>query len=174
MAGSPKPSQGGAHAGAVGAGESRGSSPPRRYPGKTCLRRGCHACLKPVPERADPRYAHEAAVTFLVADQAFQGRTTNVSRGGLCAEFADPIAVGAEIEIEMRLVFDHESQSDPLHLPARVVWCTTVDEACQVGIAFRPLPPQLAQHLTKFLSYLETDAKAPRSKRESTVDKRFD
>jgi hypothetical protein len=124
-------------------------------------------------ERAHPRFAHEAAVTFLVGKQLFQGRTTNVSRGGLCADLADPIAVGSDIEVDMRLVFDDEKTSDALRLPARVVWCTEVDEGCQIGIAFRPLRQELAEYLTLFLKYLDSGEKPARSKRESNLDKRF-
>jgi hypothetical protein len=124
-------------------------------------------------ERAHPRYAHEAAVTFRVGTQTFQGRTTNVSRGGLCADLADPITVGLDIEVDMRLVFEDEKTSDALRLPGRVVWCTEVDEGCQIGIAFRPLKQELAELLALFLKYLGDGEKPARSKRESNLDKRF-
>jgi hypothetical protein len=123
--------------------------------------------------RAHPRYAHEAAVTFVVGTQTFHGRTNNVSRGGLCADLADSIPMGTDLEVEMRLVFDDDKISDALRLPARVVWCTEVDEGCQVGIAFKPLPQQLVEYLTMFLRYLDSGEKPERSKRESNLDKRF-
>jgi hypothetical protein len=112
-------------------------------------------------------------VTFLVEGNTFQGRTTNVSRGGLCADLADPIAVGAEIHVDMQLVFEDEKVSEALRLPARVVWCTDVDDGCQVGISFKPLGAELTQYLTMFLRYLQDGSTSQRSKRESTLDKRF-
>jgi hypothetical protein len=123
--------------------------------------------------RQHPRYAHEAAVTFVVDGKSHQGRTTNVSRGGLCADLADPIAIGSEIDVDMQLVFEDERVSEALRLPARVVWCTEVDDACQVGISFRPLGTELTQYLTMFLRYLDDGSKTERSKRESSLDKRF-
>ena len=112
-------------------------------------------------------------MTLRVGSKTLQGRTTNVSRGGLCADLADPIKVGLDLEVEMRLVFEDEQTSDALRLPARVVWCTEVDEGCQVGISFRPLTQALAELLALFLKYLGDGEKPVRSKRESNLDKRF-
>ncbi|MCW5806540.1 MAG: PilZ domain-containing protein [Deltaproteobacteria bacterium] len=130
-----------------------------------------------VQEREHPRYAHEAALTLHVGGDAYQGRTDNVSRGGLCATLAigarDGLATGTDIEVDLQLVFEDERHSEPLRLPARVAWCTAVDEAHQIGIAFKPLPADLAQYLTMFLRFLDDGTKPTRSKRESTLDKRF-
>ncbi|MEO8699100.1 MAG: PilZ domain-containing protein [Kofleriaceae bacterium] len=124
-------------------------------------------------QRAHPRYAHAAAVTLHANGQAIQGQTTNVSRGGLCADLTDAIAHGSEIEIDIRLMFDEDVQSEPLRLPARVAWCTTVDDGFQIGIAFKPLSKELTEYLGLFLRYLDDGSKTQRSKRESTLDKRF-
>lgn len=129
--------------------------------------------MKVTVDRAHPRYAHEAAVTFLVGGQAYEGRTQNVSRGGLCADLAEGLAIGIDIEVDMRLVFADDQQSEALRLPARVVWCTTVDDGNQVGISFKPMSSELAQYLTMFLRYLDDGSKAPRPKRESNLDKKF-
>lgn len=122
-------------------------------------------------------YAHEAALTLYVAGDAYQGRTDNVSRGGLCATLAigerEAFPSGTDVELDIQLVFEEDLQSEPLRLPARVVWCTAVDEAHQVGIAFKPLPSDLAQYLTMFLRFLDDGTKPARLKRESTLDKRF-
>jgi len=112
-------------------------------------------------------------VTLRVAGKAYQGRTTNVSRGGLCADLADPVPVGVELELDMQLVFEDDSQSDALRLPARVAWCTSVDEAHQVGLAFKPLDADRAKLLTLFLQHLDTGAGAPATKRATSVDERF-
>lgn len=125
-------------------------------------------------ERAHPRYAHEASVSCQVEGRTYQGRTQNVSRGGLCAELAEPLPVGADFEIDLQLVFPDEAQSEPLRLPARVVWCTTVDDAYQIGIAFRPLPAELAGDLGLFLRFLDHGARPERRRRASSLDKRFE
>ena len=89
--------------------------------------------------RQHPRYAHEAAITLVVKGKAIQGRTQNVSRGGLCADLAEPVAAGTELHVDLQLVFENEEHSEPLRVPARVAWCTTVDEGHQIGLAFKPL-----------------------------------
>lgn len=127
-----------------------------------------------VNDREHPRYAHEAAIVFVAEGVvSVEGRTHNVSRGGLCAELADPLPVGANVAIEIRLVFDDERQSEPLKLPARIVWCTAVDDAYQVGVSFHSLTEELSTYLGMFLRYLDDGSRPSRTRRESTLDKRF-
>src|SRR5262249_33624896 len=111
-------------------------------------------------QRQYPRYAHEAAITLITADQTISGRTRNVSRGGLCATLSEEIAVGTEIWVDLQLVFDHERQSEPLRLPARIVWCTSIDHVHQVGVQFLPLDGEAAEYLTMFLRYLDGEVSA--------------
>src|SRR5437868_554585 len=62
-------------------------------------------------EREHPRFAHEAVVTLYAGANTFWGRTQNMSRGGLCADIAEAIAVGTNIEVDIQLVFeDAESE----------------------------------------------------------------
>jgi hypothetical protein len=124
--------------------------------------------------RAYPRYAHEAAVTFFVGGGGAQhaGRTKNLSRGGLCADLADPIPTGIDVEVGIVLVFADDVQSEQLRLPARVAWCTPVDNGYQIGIAFRPLGAEHAEYLTVFLRYLD-DHKPEKTPRAANVDDRF-
>ena len=123
-------------------------------------------------EREHPRYAHEAVVTLHVGAKTFWGRTQNLSRGGLCADIAEPIPLGTDIEVDIQLVFD-DVESEPLRLPGRVVWCTTVDDAFQIGLTFRNLTADHVQYLTMFLRYLDDGAPTQRTRRESNLDKRF-
>lgn len=126
-------------------------------------------------DREHPRYAHEAVIAIHAASSAHQGRTTNVSRGGLCADLAAEIAVGTDVEVDMQLVFDDDVQSDALRLPGRVVWCTTVDDGFQVGLSFRPLTAEQLKYLTLFLRYLDDGARPAKQPRDSerSVDDRF-
>jgi len=124
------------------------------------------------PQRQHPRFAADVAITFHVGTQVTDGRTRNVSRGGLCADLADALPIGADVDIDLVLVFDDASQSEPLRLPARIVWCTPLESAHQVGVSFRPLDKQRTEYLTLFLKYLggEKPAKQPKA---ADIDDRF-
>ena len=125
-------------------------------------------------ERKHPRYAHEAAVTLLLAGQAIQGRTQNVSRGGLCADVADPIPPGTEVEVFLALVFENEEHSEALRIPGRVAWCTEVDDGHQVGLMFKPMSAELAKYLGMFLRFLDTEERVKNDKRrDAPVDEKF-
>ena len=123
-------------------------------------------------EREYRRYAHDVAVTFRVGANPFEGRTRNVSRGGLCATITEVLDAGTDLDIEIVLVFDDGMQSEALRLPGRVAWCTTVDEAHQVGISFRALDKQRSEYLSMFLRYLD-DVQSDVPEREPSVDERF-
>lgn len=123
-------------------------------------------------EREHPRYAHQATVTFHVGTSSLQGQTLNVSRGGLCASTDGPIALGTEVEVVLVLLFEDNVKSEPLRLPARVVWCTELDDANQIGIAFRPLDAKRTEYLTVFLRYLD-DQRVEKRARSADVDDRF-
>ncbi len=123
-------------------------------------------------EREHKRYAHEAVLTLHVGEKSHWGRTQNLSRGGLCADLGEAIANGTNVEMDIQLVFD-DVESEPLRLPARVVWCTTLDDAFQVGLSFRPLTTEQIEDLGLFLRYLDDGEPKQRARRESNLDKRF-
>jgi hypothetical protein len=123
-------------------------------------------------DREHPRYAHEAVVTFHVGGKTLWGRTQNLSRGGLCADLSEPIPNGTDIEVDIQLVFD-DVESEPLRLPARVAWCTTLDETFQIGLSFQKTTAEQVEFLTMFLRYLDGGAPTQRTRRESNLDKRF-
>ena len=124
------------------------------------------------PEREHQRYAHDVAVTFRVGPRAIEGRTRNVSRGGLCATIADALPSGTDLDLDIVLVFDDGMQSEALRLPGRVAWCTTVDEANQIGISFRAMDKKRNEYLAMFLRYLD-DSHDEKPLREQSVDDRF-
>lgn len=123
-------------------------------------------------EREHRRYAHDVAVAFHVGARPLEGRTRNVSRGGLCATITDVLPAGTDLDVDIVLVFDDGMQSEALRLPGRVAWCTTVDDAHQVGISFRGLDKQRVEYLSMFLRYLD-DAQSDAPTREPSVDERF-
>jgi hypothetical protein len=71
-------------------------------------------------------------------------------------------------------VFDDDAQSEPLTVPARVVWCTTLEEGFQIGVAFKPMNAEMAKYLSMFLHYLDDSRPAKKAaKGTGTVDDRF-
>ena len=126
------------------------------------------------PQRLHPRYAHEAAITLLTPGQEVSGRTSNVSRGGLCATLPEEIAIGTEIQIDIQLVFENERRSEALRLPARIAWCTSIDEGHQIGAQFLPLDSETVEYLTIFLRYLDDEDIACKTKHVAvSIDDRF-
>ncbi|MBA3542073.1 MAG: PilZ domain-containing protein [Deltaproteobacteria bacterium] len=125
-------------------------------------------------EREHPRYAHEAAISLHFGKQVIEGRSNNVSRGGLSATLAKPIPPGTNVEIDLVLVFDEDTQSEPLRLPARIAWCTPVDEGHQVGLMFHNMDTERVEYLTLFLKYLDDGTQRDRPfKKSANVDDRF-
>lgn len=124
------------------------------------------------PPRQHPRFAHAAAVTIHAAGRAHVGRTTNLSRGGLCTDLAAPIPVGTDVVVDIALVFDQGKRSESLQLAARVVWSTSVDGTRQTGLAFHQVQPVQAEYLAVFLRYLDDRTHARRAPAAS-VDERF-
>jgi hypothetical protein len=123
-------------------------------------------------ERQHPRFAADVAIKLYVGTQVAEGRTRNVSRGGLCADLAEALPVGKDVEVDITLVFADRSQSEPLRLPARIVWCTPFEGAYQIGLSYRALDKKRAEYLALFLKYLG-DEKPERSKKATKIDDRF-
>jgi hypothetical protein len=155
---------------------------PDGYPGALSLSGVGEPILRVMdtrPTRSSPRYAHEAAVAFHVLDAVYRGRTTNLSRGGICAEVSVELLLGQEVEIDIELVFDDDAHSEPLRICGRVVWCTRVNNGNQVGLAFCHVQPEQAEFLAVFLRYLDQSKRdIERSKRDrvrasASVDERF-
>lgn len=95
------------------------------------------------------------------AGQLIPARARNLSRGGLCLEIATPVAAGEDVDVRITLVFDVDRSSEPLRLPARIVWCTPIgDDVHQVGTQFRPLSSDQNTYLDMFLRYLEEPGRA--------------
>lgn len=126
-----------------------------------------------VPQRQHPRLAHEAAITIHVAGREYFGRTTNLSRGGLCTDLTAAITVGSDVVVNIALVFDHGTRSEALQLEARVVWSTNLDGRRQTGLAFQRVQPVQAEYLKMFLQYLDGAAREPARAQVTSVDDRF-
>lgn len=108
--------------------------------------------------REFPRFALEATVELSAPGLKATGRTANVSRGGLAANVDRAVPPGEVVTVRMSLVFDEDTFSEPLDLPARVVWCTQLAEHYQLGTAFLVLSADQRAYLDMFLRYLEEGA----------------
>ena len=105
-------------------------------------------------KRQFPRFALEAAVTLRSEGRTVSGRTANLSRGGLCAMVSSTVPVGSRVDVELALIFDNDSVSEPLHVAGRVVWCTAVEKQYQVGLSFLAVSPDALKFLEMFLDFL--------------------
>jgi hypothetical protein len=109
----------------------------------------------PSPQRAFPRHAVDAEVTLRQGGIVVaQGRSRNLSRGGLCALVDRPVASGVALEVSVALVFPSAGVSEPLTLPARVVWCVGYQHGEQVGVSFLPLDAPTTTYLDMFIRFL--------------------
>jgi hypothetical protein len=119
-------------------------------------------------ERQFPRYAIDAEITLRNRGGVIaRGRTTNLSRGGLCAELDGAPVRGQSVEVGIALVFTNDSLSEPLPLPARVVWSTSLGDVHQVGLSFLGLTPEQTGFLDMFIRFL-ADGQAATDEEESS------
>jgi hypothetical protein len=123
-------------------------------------------------ERQHPRYAVDVAIKVQYGTLWAEGRTLNLSRGGLAADLGVTLPVGKDVELLLTLVFEDQSTSEELRLPARIVWCTQVADAYQIGVSFRPLDKERAEYLALFLKYVGGE-KAGKTPKAANVDDRF-
>ena len=82
-------------------------------------------------------------------------RTRDLSRSGICIITTDALASGEKLRIELVLLLGSGSSSEPLPLRARVVWCTAIASAFQVGAVFDGLTTKESAFLDMFLRYLD-------------------
>lgn len=109
--------------------------------------------------REHPRFAVEAAVDVRLPDGAsLSGATRNLSRGGVCLELDAPAPPGTDVAIHITLVFEVDTTSEPLALPARVAWSTPMGERHQIGCQFLALTREQLIYLDMFLRDLDHDA----------------
>lgn len=106
-------------------------------------------------QRAYPRYAMHAQLSAVVRGVLIEGHTINVSRGGLCAMVATPVAVGTDLTIDLTLCFEDGALSEPLALWARVAWCTGINDGFQLGLSFVNVNEATRNDLEMFLRFLD-------------------
>lgn len=111
----------------------------------------------PPGARQFPRYAIDATVEVLALDgsAAVRGRSRDLSRGGLSAIVTGDVRRGALVEVRLALRLEAGHTSEPLVVPARVVWSTPLAGGRQLGLAFLTLTADQAADLELFVRFLE-------------------
>jgi hypothetical protein len=111
--------------------------------------------LSPEPRR-HPRYAVDVDATLVLSDsRRLKVRTRDLSRTGLCLIAGEAVAPGAVAAVDLVLSFGNNAFSEPLVLPARVVWCTPIGDAFQLGAMFDEVTEEQDGFLEMFLHFLD-------------------
>ena len=105
-------------------------------------------------KRQHPRFACDLETEVRADGRPLAARALDISRGGICLSIDRPIAVGAAIDVALRLVLSETQYSAPLILRARTMWCTALKEGYQLGCMFGRLPVEHARYLEMFLRFL--------------------
>ena len=125
-------------------------------------------------DRQFPRFAIEAELVIVTrGGSSHRGRTSNLSRGGMCAFVDEPVASGQTVDIEISLVFAEGHTSESLTLPARVVWCTALGASHQIGVSFLALLAGQREYLELFLRFLAEGAQQLRPDAAAVDDDPF-
>jgi hypothetical protein len=106
--------------------------------------------------RRYPRVSVDVQAKIHTADgRQLIARTRDLSRSGMCIITNSALAPGEKLRIELVLLLGPSSSSEPLALFARVVWCTSISGAFQIGAKFDSLSAKEASFLDMFLRYLD-------------------
>jgi hypothetical protein len=93
--------------------------------------------------RRYPRFHVDVQANVRTLDgRKLAARTRDLSRSGICLVTPEDLASGAKLSIELVLLLGPTSSSEPLPLRARVVWCTAIGGAYQIGAMFDGLSSQ--------------------------------
>lgn len=95
------------------------------------------------------------AVVRAAQGDVLPARTRDVSMSGICLITGASLPRGEDLAVELVLAFGNSAYSEPLRLKARVVWCTSIAGAFQVGAVFEPLTEEQEAYLEMFLHFLD-------------------
>jgi hypothetical protein len=121
--------------------------------------------------RRYPRVTVDVQATVQTVDgRKLIARTRDLSRSGICIVTTAALASGEKLLIELVLLLGSGSSSEPLALRARVVWCTAIAGAFQVGAVFDGLTGKESAFLDMFLRYLDGSILPAGAEMEVVVD----
>jgi hypothetical protein len=108
------------------------------------------------PQRRHPRFPVDVQASVRTSDgRRLTARTRDLSRSGICLITGEALPSGENLLVELVLLIGTRSESEPLPLRARVVWCTAIANAFQIGAMFYPLSGKESGFLDMFLRYLD-------------------
>ncbi len=107
--------------------------------------------------RQHPRYAIALKVTITAGDRTIEAESKDLSRGGISLMAAQPLQVSDVVDLSIALVFGDNTFSEPLKVPAVIVWCTKMGAAYQLGAKFTRPAKETRDYLDVFLKFLEGD-----------------
>jgi hypothetical protein len=105
--------------------------------------------------RQHPRFNVDITVAVTVAEAQISAHTRDISRSGVCLVSLSPIARDTEIALELVLTFGEGGISEPLNLRGKVVWCTALFGAFQIGVKFANVDDEQARYLNMFIGFLD-------------------
>ncbi len=106
--------------------------------------------------RKHPRFPVDVQATVRTSDGLrLSARTRDLSRSGICLITSRALPSRENLFVELVLLIGTTSESEPLPLRARVVWCTAIADAFQVGAMFSGLSAKEMGFLDMFLRYLD-------------------
>jgi hypothetical protein len=106
--------------------------------------------------RRYPRFQVDVQAAVHTSDGGrLLARTRDLSRSGICLITTQPLPSGERLTVELVLLIGSNSESEPLPLRARVVWCTAIAKAFQIGAMFDSLSHKESGFLDMFLRYLD-------------------
>ena len=111
-------------------------------------------------KRRHPRFACDLVADIIVGGEKVAARGIDISRGGMCLSAERMVPKQAEVQVQLTLIFGSNTFSEPLVLPARIVWCTQLPDEHQVGCMFKTLSTEQAQYLDMFLRFLRGEVLA--------------
>jgi hypothetical protein len=107
-------------------------------------------------QRRYPRFPVDVQASLRTTDgRRVSARTRDVSRSGICLISDYALPSGENLLVELVLLIGTTSESEPLLLRSRVVWCTAIADAFQIGAMFQGLSPKESGFLDMFLRYLD-------------------
>jgi len=107
-------------------------------------------------QRRYPRFPVDVQASLRTGDgRRLSARTRDLSRSGICLITGQALPSGENLLVELVLLIGTSSSSEPLLLRARVVWCTAIANAFQIGAMFQGLSGKEAGFLDMFLHYLD-------------------
>jgi Tfp pilus assembly protein PilZ len=105
--------------------------------------------------RQFPRYPVDLQVAVSLKERRLVARTRDISRSGVCLVTSQAIPLESRIGVRVVLTFAAGGHSEPLALIGRVVWCTPLFGAYQLGVMFVDLDRERARQLQILVAILE-------------------